>query len=317
MKYIFVLIFFISSLKGSCQTDEKYFDYKWEPCKLNEARFYCIIVKTDSGFVRKNYFISEKSLQMQGKYDDIDCKIANGYFRFFHSNKNVESEGMYVKGKKNGLWLSFHSNGMMKDSIYYLYDYMIGTSLSWHSNGYISDSTAFNIAGRGIHISWFDNGSPSIAGLFSAPGKKTGKWKYFHMNGNLSSIEIYNEGTFVDKTYFDEEGIEQSDTINRDRNAMFPGGHNAWNNYLLKKIYFPRLYEITNADTATVEVSFVVNEDGKVIDVFVSTPLHPKFDRIVERAILKSPNWEPAIKNNRKVKFWIKQPITFSYRDEE
>ena len=312
MKYRLLFLFLAAFSNTNAQTVEKFFDFQWKPCDANEARFYCTITKTDSGYVRKDYFIHEKTLQMSGKYTDLDCKIANGYFNFFHSNGNLKSGGTYINGKKNGLWLSFHNNGMMSDSTVYSAGNMIGTSLSWHPTGYISDSSTWNEDGSGIQVSWFENGSPSVAGLYSAGTKQNGKWKYFHNNGAISSVEIFNEGKLTGKTYFDEEGNAQTDTTTKDKDAMFPGGNAAWEKYIYKKIYFPDQYKIVNADKAVVVVSFAVNEEGKVVDVFVSTPFYPEFDKIAESAISNSPKWKPAIKHNRRVKFWMRQPVLFT-----
>ena len=312
MKYKLVFLFLIVYLDTTAQTVEKFYGWQWEPCEANEARFYTTITKTDSGYNRNDYFIHERSLQMSGKYNDLDCKIANGYFRYFHSNRKLESEGNYVNGKKSGLWLSYHNNGMMSDSTVYSFGKMIGTSLSWHPDGSISDSTIENEDGSGILVSWFENGSPSIAGFYSTGRKQDGKWKYFHSNGTISSIEVFNTGKLVDKTYYDEQGKKQTDTTNKDRDAIFPGGNSAWHDYILKKLYFPDQYKIVNADKAVVVVSFAVNEEGKVVDVFVSTPFYPEFDRIAEAVISHSSKWKPAIKHNRKVKFWMRQPVTFS-----
>lgn len=312
MKYRLVVLFLAVFQNANAQTIEKFFDYQWNTCDANEARFYCTITKTDSGYVRKDYFIHEKSLQMLGKYNDLDCKIANGHFYFFHANGNLESEGTYVNGKKNGIWISFHNSGIMSDSAVYNFGNIIGTSLSWHPNGYISDSTTQNEDGSGIHVSWFENGAPSYAGLYAAGRKKKGKWKYYHNNGTISSIEIFSDGKLSDKTYFDEEGKPAADTISRDHDAMFPGGNSAWSEYIYKNIYFPDQYKILNADKAVVVVSFAVNEDGKVVDVFVSTPFYPAFDKIAENAVSHSPKWKPAIRHNRKVKFWVRQPVIFS-----
>lgn len=303
-------------MNAQTQVVEKYYDFQWKACEPQYARFYCTITKTDSGYVRKDYFIHEKSLQMLGKYNDLECKIANGYFYYFHSNGILQSTGEYVNGKKNGLWLRFHSNGFMNDSTVYSNGNISGTSLSWHPNGFISDSTIQNEDGSGLHVSWFENGSPSLVGLYSAGRKQNGKWKYYHNNGEISSIEIFNEGILIDKIYFDEKGKKETDTTSKDRDAIFPGGYTAWTEYLYKNTYFPDRYKIINSDKAVVVVSFAVNEEGRVVDVFVSTPFYPEFDKIAERAILRSPKWKPAINHNRKVKFWMRQPVTFSQEEE-
>jgi len=39
------------------QNTEKFYDFKWKECPLNEARFYRLIAKTDSGYFVTDYFI--------------------------------------------------------------------------------------------------------------------------------------------------------------------------------------------------------------------------------------------------------------------
>jgi hypothetical protein len=41
-----------------------------------------------------------------------------------------------------------------------------------------------------------------------------------------------------------------------------------------KNIYWPMDYEFKKGNTATVVVEFTVNEEGKVVDAEVYTPLH-------------------------------------------
>ncbi|ULQ53412.1 TonB family protein [Flavihumibacter fluvii] len=315
MKSISIIICIVASLSGTAQSNIKYYDYQWKECADTRARFYSQITATDSGYLRMDYFFQERSLQMSGKYDDHDCKIPNGQFRFFHANRYIQSFGKYVQGQKDGLWLSYHSNQMMADSIVYRLGTRTGTSLSWHANGYLKDSMQVNESGAGVHVGWFDNGSPSFAGLLSAGEQPNGKWKYYHKNGALSASEIYFEGRLVAKKYYDEQGKEQADTTNLDSEARFKGGSTAWLNYLSKKLIFPQQYKLLNRDDAVVVVSFTITEEGKVADAFVSTPFHPDFDKLALRAITSSPAWIPARDHNRKVASRISQPVIFSQED--
>ena len=201
---------------------------------------------------------------------------------------------------------------MMQDSATYVNGTVIGIRLGWYPNGFPSDSSSFNADGSGMSITWFDNGNPASAGLYTTGTKQQGKWKYFHRNGQLSSIEDYAVGQLLSKQYFDENGMALSDTTTKEKEAQFPGGNKAWQKYLLKQLYFPTEYKITNADQAVVVVDWVVNEDGTVSDVKVTSPLHPAFEKIAVEAISKSPKWEPAISHNRTIKAYRRQPVTFS-----
>jgi antitoxin component YwqK of YwqJK toxin-antitoxin module len=314
IKLPFLSLLLLVSANSNAQKIEKFFDYKWKECMQNSARFYCVITKTDSGYHRNDYFIHEKRLQMSGFYEDVDCKIPNGHFQYYHANGVVQSVGNYLHGKREGLWLGFHNNKMMSDSTFYLYGKPLGTSIAWYPNGYPLDSVISNADGSGIEVTWFDNGMISSVGRYSTGVKKEGKWKFFHNNGKLSALEIYHEGFLVDKSYFDEEGNNVKDTVNNDRPANFPGGMEAWRKYVMQGLYFPDQYQIVNSDSAIVVVSFTINENGNVENVFTSTPFYRGFDEIAEKVIRKSPKWSPAIQHNRRVKNEVKQVVIFAQK---
>jgi hypothetical protein len=52
------------------QKTETFYDYNWQPCEAENARFYGTLQKTDSGWLRKDYFLPGNSLQMQALYED-------------------------------------------------------------------------------------------------------------------------------------------------------------------------------------------------------------------------------------------------------
>ena len=311
MKLPMCLIFLSVLFNGHAQHYERYYDYRWQPCDAIAARFYTELDKKDSLWERKDYFIHERSLQMKGSYTDTSCKIAQGTFVYYYSNRSLQSQGNYKDGKKDGLWLDYYPNGMMQDSIFYVMGNKTGSAYAWHANGYQQDSAVWNSDGSGVEISWFDNGSVASAGRYSAGYKQNGKWQYFHKNGKLSALELYRDGVLLDKQYFDENG-NGMDTTNKDRAAIFPGGAKAWQNYLSRHLYFPAQYKFENADKAVVVVSAVIDEDGNVTDVEINTPLYPAFDEIALKVIKNSPKWQPAIQHNRRVKYRFLQAVYFT-----
>lgn len=299
------------SATASAQKIEEYYDYNWKRCEAEQARYYTLIEKTDSGWHRRDYFIHEGSLQMDGYYADQECKTANGPFYYFHPNKNLESAGSYVNGKKENVWVSYYPDRILSDSATYLHGNKVGLCLGWHDNGYVNDSSIFNQDGSGVEVTWFDNGNPSSAGRYAAGYKQNGKWQYFHRNGQPSANEIYNDGTLVSKTLFTEQGVQEADTTSHDREASFPDGVQTWQKFMLKHLWFPDQYKITNADKAVVVVTFTIDEDGNVTDANLLAPFHPAFDDIALKMLAKSPKWIPAIQHNRRVKYRFKQQVTF------
>lgn len=313
MKALVYLIAFLLSIQFSfAQQIEKYFDYNWRTCNPNEARFYSLIEKTDSGWLRRDYFVIEKKMQMKGMYLDSACSIANGVFYRFYSNGKLKSIGKYVNNKKEDVWIGYHLNGYMSDSAYYKDGLPAGNAMEWHDNGYPSDSTHYNEDGSTVKIRWFPNGNISEAGRLNPAGKLTGKWQFFHSNGQLSASETYNNGILVDRKYFTEEGTPMTDTTDHTRKAEFKGGINAWSKYLEKNLYFPAHYQIVNGDKAVVVVNFTIDENGKITNTDLHTPFHPAFNDIALKVVRTSPAWLPAIDHNRRVLYRHRQAIFFA-----
>ncbi|HVG13497.1 MAG TPA: energy transducer TonB [Chitinophagaceae bacterium] len=314
MKAVLSLLFLVLSGNLFSQKIEQYYDYQWKLTEPASARYLSIVERKDSLWNRQDYFIYEKSLQMEGNFKEAECKTQEGLFTYYHSNKVMESVGKYKNGKRDGLWLRYHRNGLMSDSVTYNMGAVIGLRLRWHSNGFPRDSAVFNEDGSGVEVCWFDNGKPSSAGRFGPGTKQLGKWQYFHRNGNLSASEVYNNGELLSRTYFSEDGQQLSDTTNQDREAEFRGGNKAWQSYLLKQLYFPSQWKFTQGTQAVVIVQWVIDEDGLIQDAEVISSLHPDFDKVALQKIKNSPNWIPAIDHNRKVKAFRRQPITFAQR---
>lgn len=312
MKPFIFLTLITFSIAANAQHYERYYDFNWKPSEPVTARFFTTLDKKDSLWLRKDYFIHERSLQMQGSYTDTSCNIGEGEFVYYYANRSLQSEGSYKDGKKDGLWLDYYPNGMMEDSITYRMGNKTGTSYAWHANGYLQDSAVWNSDGSGVEVSWFDNGNPASAGRYSAGCRQNGKWQYFHKNGKLSALETYQDGLLTDKQYFDEDGNGIADTTNRDHPAQFPGGNKAWQKYLSNHAYFPDQYKFDNADKAVVVVTGVIDEDGNMTDVELNTPLYPAFDAIALKAVRLSPKWQPAVQHNRRVKYRFVQAIYFT-----
>jgi len=318
MRTLFTLLVYFLLFPCSAQKITRYYDYDWRPVENPVyARFVSVIEWKDSVWERNDYFIKERSLQMKGFYADSACRIANGLFTYYHPNRVLSGQGNYVFNQKEGLWLHYHSNGMLDDSVVYRNGKPIGVSLGYHKNGYISDSSVYNSDGSGMQITWFDDGAPASAGLFGPGRRRKGKWRYYFHSGAVACVEEYDNGKLTDRKYFTEFAEQIGDSTNTNRPAAFPKGKEAWVRYLQKKLYFPSEYKIVNAEKVVVVLEATVNEDGVLTDIEVVVPFHQKFDSIAVDALKESPKWIPAISHGRKVKYAIRQAVTFSQETEE
>jgi TonB family protein len=304
------IVCLVISLQATAQKTTMYYDYLWHPCDPLKARFYGELEKTDSGWLRKDYFLGNKRLQMQALYEDSACKIHNGQVLFYYANGRLSSRGQMVHNKNEGVCVSFHANGMMSDSAFYHDGRPVGYDFRWHANGMMLDSIAHINDSMDVKVSWFDNGSPDAAG-YLLHGKMQGKWQFFHKNGKLAAKEVYERGKLISCEYYNEDEKMQTDTSKVHAGATFKGGLAGWQKYLQNNLYWPNGYAFTNGDMAVVVVDITINEDGKPENTEVSVPFHPEFDSIALKILRNSPNWQPAMNHNRKVKSRFSQPVTF------
>ena len=315
MKQLLSILFILVSQKSFSQKYQHFYDYNWKVCDVSTASFLTTFEKKGDLWEREDFYIHTRSSQMQGSYKDTSFKVPHGLFNYYYYNKNLQYTGKYIDGKKEGLWLSYHLNTMMSDSSFYKNNQVIGTSLSWHPNGFLSDSSFYNEDGSGISVKWFEDGSIASAGRYSAGMKKHATWQYFHRNGKISALIVYDNGVTKEKQYFNEEG-SQVDTTGRDHEAIFKGGLKGWKQYISSKAYFPRGYQIVNADIAAVTVEAVVDEEGKIGNINLIAPFHKVMNEIVVEALQRAPKWQPAIQFNRPVKYKIQQTVFFQQSEE-
>jgi hypothetical protein len=201
---------------------------------------------------------------------------------------------------------------MMEDSTVYKDDLPTGISLGWHSNGYPSDSTFTDEAGNGVHAQWFDNSNVAAVGRL-VKNKLVGKWVYYHSNGNKAAEEIYSAPDKLQQTiYYDEEGFKVDKIFLEERDAAFVGGNVKWKKFLEKWLSFPAGYKLTNTQIVTVVVTALIDADGNISETYIDVPFAKPFDDEALRVIKKSPKWLPAVRHNRRVAMYIRQPISFA-----
>lgn len=301
-----LLIFSISN----AQNRESYYDFAWKPAPPEYATYYSTIKKTDSGWLRTDYFIKTRKLQMSALYADDSCKIRNGHSIFYHANGIPSVIGRMSNNKNVGICVSYYYNGVMSDSALFVDGKVSDKRFRWHRNGMLSDSIARIADSTYVNYGWFDDGMISYAG-YSVHDKKIRKWQYFHHNGKLAALETYDNGKLIAGEYFDESGNIISDTSHINQPASFKDDSKTWYKYLDKHLHWPLDLHFNKAGKIAVEVDFGIDENGNVVDPIVTLPLHPRFDKAVLDAIKSSPKWKPTISHNRKVKVYLSQTIIF------
>lgn len=115
-----------------------------------------------------------------------------------------------------------------------------------------------------------------------------------------------------------QDSTKQTITINTDSftvvqvEARFPGGQDGWRTFLEEHIH-PKVPARHKAPPGkyTVEISFLVDKEGKVSNVQVLKDPGYGTAEDVLKAFKHTPNWIPATQNGQPVLYRQKQNITY------
>ena len=98
--------------------------------------------------------------------------------------------------------------------------------------------------------------------------------------------------------------------------AQFPGGPQAWQKYIVRKIQ-ESIDSFKNEDYGTCVVRFIVNTDGTVSDVQATTMKGTLLAKLSVDAIKSGPKWVPASQNGHVVAAYRLQPVTLKNTNPE
>jgi TonB family protein len=134
-------------------------------------------------------------------------------------------------------------------------------------------------------------------------------------------FEVEEKELFIDpnENYVNiDDGEEEEDTFDTgnqvymhyDRRPEFPGGMEAFNNFLKKNIRYTQ-QAIQFGVEGKVTVSFVVEKDGSLTDIKIINGLGSGLDEVVIKALKNSPSWKPGMINDLAVRVQFGQQVQF------
>ncbi|MFY0628374.1 MAG: energy transducer TonB [Reichenbachiella sp.] len=106
------------------------------------------------------------------------------------------------------------------------------------------------------------------------------------------------------------EGYEVFDVV--DQMPTFPGGMEAFNNYIANNIKYPELSRKKGIQ-GKVFVQFLIGLDGKIYKAKVIKSIEPELDEEALRVVNSSPAWSPAQQGDQAVVVKMILPIEFNY----
>src|SRR5690348_9021100 len=157
------LLLLLPFLSPGQRVIETYYDYRWIQSAPEDASFYGVAKRTDSGWYRQIEYLHSNSYYLEGLYQDADGIVPNGWTAAYYANGNLKSFGRYLRGKRIGSWITYYEDGKHEDSSIYI-DGNRRIAKSWYPNGVLSDSLVLDEDGNGEAISWYDNGQVTSFG---------------------------------------------------------------------------------------------------------------------------------------------------------
>jgi len=83
------------------------------------------------------------------------------------------------------------------------------------------------------------------------------------------------------------------------------------NKFIAGNLVYPKKAKENNVQ-GTVNVKFLINEDGSLSEFSVQRPVSPELDAEALRIVRKMPKWNPGRKNRQPVKTYFNIPIPFT-----
>lgn len=130
-----------------------------------------------------------------------------------------------------------------------------------------------------------------------------------NINGQVANniVPVINETIPVVTEKEEQKNVTREGLVQRE--PEFPGGQQAWLNFLQKYLIAPE--ELEPGEKKMVSIRFSVSEEGVVNNFQVIQSAGASYDNEVIRVLRKMPKWKPAIQNGQPVARAFTQPVTF------
>lgn len=110
-----------------------------------------------------------------------------------------------------------------------------------------------------------------------------------------------------------QDGLRLTPTDVVEEMPRFPGGIGALMKWLDSHIVYTYVAQRDKV-VGDMEITFIVDKEGRVSDVKVTKPLHPSLDRVALQAVRMMPRWEPGRRNGSLALVQITLPIHFQLK---
>lgn len=319
MRYLLFILLLINNISVSAQqrdTVEYLLDYWWKPCAPSKAMYYRMSYREGDIWHVKDYYLKEKTLQMDATALDDSCKKRHGMAFFYHPNGRLSEKTRYVNDTIEGLSKRYDSSGRLIDSVLFKKGIPWKFSYAWYSSGKLKYKGVYDDSGKGVGEEWYyyEDGTLSDHGYTTVGLIKSSVWTYYYRSGIISCKEYCNNGKILSKECYDESGNLMKGKCDDDN-------YEDWRRLLRKKLQNMKdrvryglseeqrvmMQEVINANPAII-LNFCVDENGNV-SVTIVKGVNAEVDKILLYVLDDWPKLSPVKSKNRRVKQCMDMPL--------
>lgn len=161
---------------------------------------------------------------------------------------------------------------------------------------------------------WYDNGQLKRNYFYKTTLNLDGEVLTYFKNGILKRKDLYIDGLLKDGHTYSEDGIEVPYTSFIIR-AEFPGGNDKLMAFELKNLKYPKSAK-KNQIEGTVQVKFMIEEDGSISETTVVKQVENSLDAEALRVVNKMPKWSPYIIDGELLSTYFMLPVSFKLTDD-
>jgi len=138
------------------------------------------------------------------------------------------------------------------------------------------------------------------------------------MRDRLKLVVLITTLIFAVKGYSQEANLKGSEEKVEQTMPSFPGGDNAFYDYLDAKVVLPegfdkvKYLEENKNQFVPVSVGFTIDVDGSIIDVKLIENVDELLDEKAKEIVAKMPTWNPGTQNGKPIKVQYAIPVRFN-----
>ncbi|OAQ39114.1 hypothetical protein A5893_10615 [Pedobacter psychrophilus] len=254
-----------------------------------------------------DYYLNKKVKSIASSTNNNAFPNYSGNVISYYKNGEKESEELYVKGQLLGNAIYFNQNGTIKKKAFYSVD---DKKRSIEKIEELNDSFGkpyLDKEGSGT-FNEVDGYGQVISGAY-LNGLKVNEWKIINPKDNDTYYDEYDNGKYISGKTIDANG----QTIKYDELEKLPefnGGLPAFGSFLGRNLRYPPKARDNNTQGRVI-LSFVVDKEGKLVDIKILKGVAEDIDNEALRVMNLSPKWIPGTQRGKPIRISYTVPIVF------